>query len=180
MIRLAAAADWPAIARWRSAHYARMEARNGRLSGRGAELSDAVWLVADRGGDLLAACSFFDVPPVRTIFDLYWRPGFAGRRAAYELAGTVCRFADDLGLEVAGNTNIVNAEYRELLERAGFSTWFYDLRADVCYFRRRDREKGFRYVGKFQKRHADERQSSRACQAAGANTSATDRRAIAP
>jgi hypothetical protein len=172
MMRLARPDDWPTIALWRAAHHARMEQRNGIASCAGVQLGDAVWVVAEDDGSLLAACSFFDNPPVRTFFDLYWSPGHAGKRAAYELAGTVIRFGETLGLEARGNTNISNWEYSALLRGAGFEIYAVDDALDVCYFRK-ERKEGFRYVGKFQKRHADQRQPSRPSETAAADPGAT-------
>jgi len=174
MMRLAVADDWPTIAAWRAAHHARMSARNGLpiAAGAGAALDSAVWVVLEERFELLAALSFFDSPPLRRLCDLYWAPGFAGKRAAYTLAGNVLEFAEHLNLEPHGDTNISNYEYRAILRRLGFRAYYYEFERDVCHFRRDDTQKGFRYVGKFKSDYANQPKPGRPRLAAAANSAA--------
>jgi hypothetical protein len=165
MIRRATPEDWPTIVAWRSAHHERMRERNHLPIAPGAALGDAVWLVSADDAPR-AAISFFDRPPVRTLFDLYWEPGFAGRRAAYVLAATVLQFANDLDLDVRGDTNISNYEYRALLRRVGFRIYQYDYALDVCYFQR---DRGFTSERKFEGDRPNKHESRRLSAAAAAN-----------
>lgn len=137
MLRIAEPHDWPTIARWRSEHFARMQARNGLPSCAGRTLADAVWIVAtDEQNEPAAAISFVDYRRARTVYDFYFRAGFGGRRAAVRLLRVFLDITDrDCQVEVAfGNTNASNVAYRNLLQRFDFVEYSLEPELDVVHF----------------------------------------------
>jgi hypothetical protein len=132
-IRQARTADFPAIAAWRAAHFARMAGRRGHDEPviEQASLSTAAWAVYTTDEDeAIAAIGFRDDPErrIRWGTDIFTAPSPAGLRAGLALGRMLEAMSDADGYTIYGETDPQNAEYIDHLTRRGYEITLVQFR----------------------------------------------------
>lgn len=120
MIRLARFHEWSQIEAWRKFHFAEMAALSDLpravIGQKGFD--DALWVVAERNNEMVAAASYLIDDATLWVYDLFAKPGCA--LAALALGEVLERIADDNGLTLRGNTDPENRHFVRVLQRRGY------------------------------------------------------------
>ena len=118
MVREARRHEWSAIESWRKLHFSNLATHRPITGQKGYD--DALWLVVERHGRPVAACSYTDNAQAkqRFVHDLYAAPGHIF--AALYLGEILEMLCDKQGYEIRGKTDPENLKFLQVLLQRGY------------------------------------------------------------